>query len=719
MLSFRRTVWARAITLVAVGLFCQPPAVQAAETISIGDKTLVVWATPANLTQRGGSAITIEKSNGVFDGIVYGEVAAATWMPGSESRSRTPKDPQGFPSETASSTAASSSPVQIAVVYQDHQITIYRNGKKYADYTADTAAWFDTKSQIFFGLRHRKADAENSFFEGSIDDARIYNQALDPSAIAALVPNQLSDPKPLAWWNFEDGVAVDRMNRFTASTLFGSARLADGKLVLSKGGFMMASDKSPRPPVAGSLSAMEAAPIARDLRESLLNDPHRPGYHFVIPEGTGMPFDPNGAIFYKGRYHMFYIFQDKRGHNWGHVSSTDLFHWRHHPTRLVTGMFSGNCFLNKDGIPTMCYHQVGQGNAMAVALDDDLNEWKKLDTNPITPKTSEGDKHHGKFRSWDPFGWLEGNNYYAIFGGDRAAVAKSTSLRGQWSYTGSLLANTVEGVSIDEDISCADFYKLGNRHMLLCISHRLGARYYLGDWKNEQFHPTFHQQMSWVDNAFFAPESLVDDRGRRIMWAWVKDRSDWQMRTDAGWSGTMSLPRVLSLADDGSLRMNVPKEIENLRYNASTFDAITLAADSETDLNVRGDSIELALTIEPGNAKQFGIKVRCSPDGEEETLVFYDAEKKKLTIDTRKSSLKEGPKSVEAGPLELQDGEPLKLRVFIDKSIIEVFANNRQAVMRRVYPTRSDSVGVKLFSNGGACRVRAGNAWDISPSNPH
>ena len=40
-----------------------------------------------------------------------------------------------------------------------------------------------------------------------------------------------------------------------------------------------------------------------------------------------MPFDPNGAIFWKGRYHLFYIFQDARGHNWGHVSSTDLFHW--------------------------------------------------------------------------------------------------------------------------------------------------------------------------------------------------------------------------------------------------------------------------------------------------------------------------------------------------------------------------------------------------------
>ena len=140
-----------------------------------------------------------------------------------------------------------------------------------------------------------------------------------------------------------------------------------------------------------------------------------------------MPFDPNGAIFWKGRYHLFYIFQDERGHNWGHVSSTDLFHWRHHPTGLVSGMFSGNCFINREGRPTMCYHQVDQGNAMAVAVDDDLNEWKKLESNPITPRTTPGDPHHDKYRSWYPYGWLEGDTYYAIFGGEHAAIARAPS----------------------------------------------------------------------------------------------------------------------------------------------------------------------------------------------------------------------------------------------------------------------------------------------------
>ena len=74
---------------------------------------------------------------------------------------------------------------------------------------------------------------------------------------------------------------------------------------------------------------------------------------------------------------------------------------------------------------------------------------------------------------------------------------------------------------------------------------------------------------------------------------------------------------------------------------------------------------------------------------------------------------------MEAGPFELKPGEPLKLRVFVDKSVVEVFANNRQAVMRRIYPTSTDSQGVVLFSKGGLTKVPTLKAWDMMPSNPY
>jgi beta-fructofuranosidase len=368
----------------------------------------------------------------------------------------------------------------------------------------------------------------------------------------------------------------------------------------------------------------------------------------------------------------------------------------------------------------MCYHQVGLGNSMAVALDDDLNEWKKLDSNPITPKTKPGEPNHDKYRSWDPYGWLENDTYYAIFGGEHPAIAKAPTLAGEWKYVGDLMGNEVPGVSIHEDVSCADLFKLGNRRMLLCISHRLGCRYYLGDWKDEQFHPTFHEKMSWVDNSFFAPESLLDDGGRRIMWAWIFDSPGFKMRTDYGWSGTMSLPRVLSLSADGKLLMNPPEEIEQLRYLGKKQTRVTVNADSEVTLpTISGNSLEIDLQIEPTDAKQYGVKVCCSPGGEEQTLVYYDAAEKKLKVDTTRSSIAESARTIEAGPLDLASGEPLKLRIFVDKSVVEVFANGRQAVMRRIYPSRADSVGVRLFSNGASTSVSTLEAWTMMPSNPY
>jgi beta-fructofuranosidase len=134
---------------------------------------------------------------------------------------------------------------------------------------------------------------------------------------------------------------------------------------------------------------------------------------------------------------------------------------------------------------------------------------------------------------------------------------------------------------------------------------------------------------------------------------------------------------------------------------------------------IGGNSLELLIDMESAEASAYGVKVCVSPDGQEQTLIFYDAEEKMLKVDTRKSGPGDTPKAVEAAPFELKDGERLKLRVFVDKSVVEVFANSRQAVMRRIYPSRADSLGVSLFSTGGKTKVHALEAWNIDPSNPY
>ncbi len=353
---------------------------------------------------------------------------------------------------------------------------------------------------------------------------------------------------------------------------------------------------------------------------------------------------------------------------------------------------------------------------MALALDDDLNEWQKLDA--ITPETKEGDEHHAKYRSWDPYGWVENDTYYAIFGGRNPGVAKSPTLEGNWQYTGDLFAHAVDGVSLEEDVSCADLFKLGNKDILLCISHKIGCRYYIGEWKDEQFYPESHGQMSWVDNSYFAPESLVDNKGRRIMWAWIMDVVHWRKGWDRGWTGTMSLPRVLSLDDNDQLLIDVPEEIEALRYRPFRKENFEILPGEDVQMDdMRGNSFELAIDMESELANDFGVKVCVSQDSEEATVISYDASEKVLKIDGSASGAEPTPNNVEAGPFELPHGEPLKLRVFVDKSIVEVFANGKQGVMRMVYPS-NNSIGVSLFSKGDATQVNVFESWHISPSNP-
>jgi beta-fructofuranosidase len=494
----------------------------------------------------------------------------------------------------------------------------------------------------------------------------------------------------------------------------------------------------------------------RSLRRQLLGDPYRPGYHFVALEGLCAPFDINAAIFWKGRYHIFYIFQNEKGHCWGHASSIDLVHWRHHPTAFEPGegdrgIFSGGAFVDKNGVPTITYWGLDRGVCIATSTDDELEVWTKSPHNPVILET-----HHGYavvdggklvYGVADPTAiWLHEGRYYMLTGnllvlrefgrkrnqpehlGDTTYLFVSDDLI-KWKYLHRFYESDRKWTRDDEDNMCPDFFPLptgpeggraSNRHMLLFISHNLGCQYYIGRYADDHFFPETHGRMSWVDRAFFAPESMLDGQGRRIMWAWIFDGRKKAARTSSGWSGTLSLPRVLYLGKDRTLRISPPKELEILRYNPKMSENLTVKADSELPLkDVQGNSIELYVEMVPGRAKQSGVKVCVSPDGEEQTLIFYDAAEKMLKIDTSKSSLGEGPKSVEAGPLELKRGEPLKLRVFVDRSVVEVFANDRQAVMRRIYPTRKDSLGVVLFSKGGSTKVRKLQAWDMMPSNPY
>ena len=710
-------------------------AVPAADLPEVRDKTLVAWASPSGLDQRGGSALTIDNLAGGFDAIVFGELAARRWMAGSNFFQRTQKEQEAYRPETADGDKF----VQIAIVYRGTDVAIYRDGEPYAAYKIDRPMTFLPPWVAVLGVRHLDASDSGTFL-GRIDDARIYDRPLSVEEIRSLRPNQASELPPVAWWTFDDAAPKDRMGRLADSMLLGSAKIYDGALVLSSpkdafvaspSGWLAKNLKENFGRSSGSRPS-DLAVGQRALRKQLLSDPYRPAYHLATPEGTCRPFDPNGALYWKGMYHLWYIFQDERGHCWAHVSSRDLLHWRWHredlhpgPNDPDRGMFSGNCFVGKEGQAVMLYHGVNAGNCIATASDEKLDRWTKLPGNPIVPVPAPGSPESRLYRSWDPHGWLDGDTYYAIFGGNPATVFKADRLD-HWQYVGKLLAHDMPDVDDFEDISCPDFFRLGDKYMLLCISHTRGCRYYLGRWENERFVPESHHRMNWPGGTCFAPESLLDDKGRRIMWAWVLDR---RPRNEYGWSGTMSLPRVLTLGGDGRLRINPPEEFERLRYNDQRLDGLRVERGKETTLEgIGGDCLELELVIDPGSAEKFGVKLRCSPDGQEETPLLVDRQAGRLRIDLRKSSLDKPvyhefimrkPNPVvefQGAPFRLADGERLRLRIFLDHSMLEVFAGEDQCLTQVIYPTREDSRQIRIIADDADIRVESVRAWEMAPT---
>ena len=658
------------------------------------DKTLVSWVTITDKNVRAGSVLTVQ-AGPEFDGIIFAERAPRRWMAGSHGFQRTGENPESFPEETADKNTQ----VQMAIVYKGNQVSIYRDGKGYASYKTKNIDILGRKHNVVvFGLRHIGGDGS---IAGWIDDARIYDKALTVDQIKSLSPNKASSIKPYAWWDFEGDKITDCAGRYPHHKTAGGAKLSKGKLVLGKGSTVVCATSKEAAKIARRGGPIFTGPYVPETPRFPAKPPANwLTYHLVHPgPGRAMPGDPNPAFFYKGRYHMHYIYRNHTGFVFAHVSGTDMVHWKWHKTVLAPpttghGMFSGTGFFTKEGKAAMIYHGQGSGrNWIAYAQDDLMDKWSKPES--LEPKGPDGKP--AKIRHWDPDCWRIGDTYYALSGGGDPELMKSDDLK-SWKYLGKLLHKDYPKkfpITRKEDISCANMFKIGNKWMLLCISHRLGCRYYLGNFKDEKYLPEFHAMMSWNTNNFFAPESILSKDGRRVMWAWL-------IRGCAP-GGVQSLPRELELPEDGVLRIRPLRELKKLRTDEKAQNGITVKDGATCPLkNVSGNAYELKLVIKApkGNVKEFGLDVM----GDKEFK-----SKQRIAVNPAKKTLKVGPVTA---PFELKAGEDLTLRVFIDKNLIEVFANDRQGVTHPA-KTSLDNTAAKLFSEGGELKVESATSWNM------
>ena len=469
------------------------------------------------------------------------------------------------------------------------------------------------------------------------------------------------------------------------------------------------------------------------LCRKLASDPLRPQYH-LLPAHNWMN-DPNGPIFYRGRYHMFHQYNPQAAvwgnMNWAHAISEDMIRWKHEPIALSPtpggpdrdGVFSGSAVLD-NGKPTVIYtavappatpdeatlrdgaHTWRETQCLAVAQDDDLRNWKKL-PEPVIAAPPAGLAVTG-FR--DPCVWREGNLWMLIVGsgvshkGGAILLYGSSDLR-NWTYLHPLVEGattdikSVNPVDSGDMWECPDFFPMGNKHVLL-ISTMGKVRWKVGTYTNQRFTPEREGVVDW--GAYYAAKTMLDADGNRILWGWISEtRPDAELLA-AGWAGAMSLPRVLSLSAENELQTEIAPVAQRLRGAHIDFTPETTLVARKKILDsfrIHDLAAELVIDVRPKPGSSIQLQ---SESGTVFAMISY----------AEKSGSREVLVNNFRAPLSGNSGSPLRLHLLLDGSVMEVFLDKTTSLTARIYQVPSGPLRIKMI---GDVELASFNGWQMLP----
>ena len=472
------------------------------------------------------------------------------------------------------------------------------------------------------------------------------------------------------------------------------------------------------------------------------DEPLRPRIHFTPPRY--FMNDPNGLVYYKGEYHLFYQhnpFGEKWGHmSWGHAVSRDMLHWQHLPIALGEEngvmIFSGSAVVDSRNSSGLCqtagadhscliaiYSGDGLGKqTQNIAFSNDRGRtWTKYRGNPVIDLGRKDFRDpkvfwHAPTGRWIMVTVLADEHKVRLFGSSDLIKWETLSDFGPAGATGGAW-------------ECPDLFELPvepskERRWVLVVNINpggvaggSGTQYFVGAFDGVAFtNENASAQTLWADYGkdFYASQSFSDvppADGRRIWMGWI---SNWAYANDeptVRWRGAQSIPRTLALQESPEGVRLVQRPIDEVR-DLRIGEAAVVAGSARLP-----PSAEIELTLTRSDEP---VGLRLFNEAGEEVTIGATASPSEVFIDRRRSSA--GPAfhadypGRHAGPAQWKDGK-LSLHVFFDRSVVEVFAAGGATVLtERAYPTRLlDRVELHPSGRTGGATARL---WELRKSMP-
>ncbi len=475
---------------------------------------------------------------------------------------------------------------------------------------------------------------------------------------------------------------------------------------------------------------------------------YRPSYHFAPP--LGWMNDPNGFHFSSRGAELFYQcypYDASWGSmHWGHAHSEDLIKWEDDPIALAPdesydcdGVFSGGA-IYEEGKTTLLYTAVSPGKQQqAIATSSDGIHFSKSTKNPVISSImSPKDGLVSDFR--DPAFMKIGDTYYALLGsklktaGGQVVLYKASSVEGPYEYVGDVYSSEITGGGLFE---CPDYETIDGQGVLIASPQFLSSSqmgeyqnihsctYQLGtlDFSSATFQGEKKDDLVEFDKGFdfYAATCSKDSKGRTILVAWMNMWSRPYPSANEGYAGSLTLPRSLSF-HDGRIYQSPVEEIENYRTNETKLDDFNLADETLDAPSFAGRRKEISFELDASAMSSGKSGVRFFSDTEHYMELGFDKSTGLLYLDRRNMTVSmdggnsaSGQDGIRYAKIE-DPSNPIKIRMFLDNSSVEVFVNDGAFTMTSTCYPKEDDDGVSFFNEGSTSSFSNLRSYDLEVS---